>query len=238
MTKTLVYVGIATAFCSMLFAPGVVAQSFFEDFTTMTTAQTGLVPGGETVALPSGNWHAVNASVPLGITGWFGHSTELTPLIDGQFLAANFNATTGSNTINSFFMSPVVFFNNGDTINFFTRSASDDFPDRLRVMWSGQGNSTSIDDFDTVLLSINENLQIGGYPTDWTAFNITISGLLAPTFGRFAFNYNVTDGGPDGINSDFIGIDLVSYTAVPEPSSGLFLLFGLAFSQIMVRRRH
>jgi hypothetical protein len=72
-----------------------------------------------------------------------------------------------------------------------------------------------------VLKSINPNLQpdddptgANGYPAAWTQFTITgADGIPASGSGRIAFRYYVTDGGPDGANSNYIGIDTVSITA-------------------------
>ena len=47
-----------------------------------------------------------------------------------------------------------------------------------------------------------------------------MSGLGAGTTGRFAFHYSVPD---TSINGDYIGIDSVSISAVPEPASILCL---------------
>ena len=77
--------------------------------------------------------------------------------------------------------------------------------------------NTSVGDFTTLLLEVNPNLDVGGYPVVWTQFTITVSGLGAPTSGRFAFRYFVTEGGPDGSNSDYIGVDNVVYTPVVLP---------------------
>jgi hypothetical protein len=45
----------------------------------------------------------------------------------------------------------------------------------------------------------------------WTQYTATISGVGAPTNGRLAFRYFVTDAGASGTNSNFIGIDTVEY---------------------------
>lgn len=62
-----------------------------------------------------------------------------------------------------------------------------------------------------------------------------MSGLAGPTSGRFAFRYFVTDGGPAGANSGRIGIDDVSYTAVPEP--GTLAVLGLGLLAARKRRK-
>lgn len=59
---------------------------------------------------------------------------------------------------------------------------------------------------------MNSTLVANVYPQVWTQYTITFSGLPAPTSGRLAFRYFVTNGGPSGANSDYIGVDNVVYT--------------------------
>lgn len=65
---------------------------------------------------------------------------------------------------------------------------------------------------------MNPSLITGVYPTSWTKFTATVSGLAGPTSGRVAFRYFVTNGGPSGANSDYIGIDEFS---IRRPLSGV-----------------
>ena len=126
----------------------------------------------------------------------------------------NFNNGGGVLNISTFLMSPVLTLNNGDTISFYTRTVPlPQFADRMRLLLSTTGASTTPADFSTVLVSVNESLTLAGYPNAWTQFTVTISGLSGATSGRFAFNYNVPNGGPSGANSDFIGIDTVVYSS-------------------------
>jgi hypothetical protein len=85
-----------------------------------------------------------------------------------------------------------------------------------------------VGDFSTLLLSVNPNLATGiaNYPNTWTQYTATVSGLAGPTSGRFAFRYHVTNGGPNGANSNYIGIDTLSYEAVPEPMTMTVLALG------------
>jgi hypothetical protein len=155
-----------------------------------------------------------------------------------SYLGANFNFTTGANTINAWAMSPTQTFNNGDVIKFWTRTVDvQTFADQLRLKLSLAGASTNASDFTTTLLTVNNAFpNPSGYPNTWTEFTATLSGLGGPTSGRFAFHYDVPDGGPLGSNSDYIGIDTVSYTAVPEPTSAL-VLAGLSLGACFFRRR-
>lgn len=218
------------------------AQSFTESFDTGPAGfigggvgTWGNSAGGDPMAFSSGTWHALNNSVPLGVTGWFNNNIWPPNSGPGQ-LNASFQNTTGVNTIDNYMMSPLLTFNNGDTISFFTRTVTGSgFPDRLHLKLSQNGASTNVADFSTTLVSVNPTLASSTYPEVWTLFNTTISGLGGATSGRFAFNYNVTNGGPSGANSNFIGIDDVAYTAIPEP--GTMIALGLGVAALAARRR-
>lgn len=235
-TRLLTALALVMASCSAT----VCGQSFVEDFALMTqTPASGTGNNGPAnVVLSSGTWVAHNLSTPVGSTGWWGTtSTFIDPQFGGRALSAGFNNVAGNNLINNFFMSPVLTLNNGDTISFITRTfESSDFPDRLSVVLSTNGSSINAADFSTTLVTINPDLTLGGYPNQWTQFDITLSGLASPnTQGRFAFNYNVTSGGPLGDNSNQIAVDLVSYSAIPEPS--VFGLASLAMVGLISTRR-
>ncbi len=218
------------------------AQSFTDGFENAVYSgipvganppPTGNVPGDTVTSVIV--WSAINNSLPLGTTGWFDGNVSVFPANGGaKYVAANFNNTTGTNTVDNWLISDNRTFHNGDTISFFSRtSTTPTFPDRLFLKFSSAGASLALSDFSTTLISINPNLTTTGYPNAWTLFTTTLSGLSgAGVSGRFAFNYNVTGGGPGGANSDYIGIDDVSYTvaAVPEPASMVALSLGaLAF---------
>lgn len=191
------------------------AQSFTEGFDTVTS----------NTATPLPNWTAVNNSAPVGTTGWFQGNIAVFPAQAGaatnSYIGANFNNTTGSGNISNWLIAPVRTFKNGDTISFYTRTGvGSAFPDRLQLRLSTAGASTnvgatdtSVGDFTVLLLDINPTLAAGGYPEAWTQSTATISGLAGPTSGRFAFRYFVTNGGPSGANSNYIGIDTLAYTA-------------------------
>ena len=237
MRKTLMVALVALS--SMAYA-----QTFFESFDTGpagfsngATGTFGNSAGGDAMAFASGTWHALNNSSPLGVLGWFSSNSVFAPNSGTGQLNANFDNTTGgTGTIDNYMMSPVRTFNNGDTISFFTRTPTGSiWPDRTHLKLSLNGASTNVADFSTTLVSVNSGLGGSVYPEVWTLFGATISGLGGPTSGRFAFNYNVTDGGPTGVNSNFIGIDDVTYTAIPEP--GTMIALGLGISALAARRR-
>jgi hypothetical protein len=200
----------------------VLAQGFTESF------ETGLGTGNHATVTPltftTGTWFAHNRSTPIGTTGVFANGGSFSGPTGGgaNYATMSFdNGVSGSapnmNTLNTFLMSPVQTFNNNDTIRFQTRTATNPFfPDRLRVRLSTNGTSTNTADFTTILLTINDGLTTAGYPDTWTEFTATVTGLSGPTAGRFAFHYDVLD---TFTNGDVVGIDLVTYTPVPEPLS-------------------
>jgi hypothetical protein len=230
MKKTLAILGFSALVGSAF------AQSFTENFDVLT----GAVAGASGTITGQQTWQFVNASTGgPGTTSWFQGNTTVFNAQAGPasgYIGANFNNSTGSNAINNFLMSQVRTFNNGDTISFWTRTVGTvTFPDRLILKLSKSGASTNVADFNTTLLTVNPTLTTTGYPSAWTQFTATVSGLSGPTSGRFAFNYNVTNAGPSGANSDYIGIDTAAYTAVPEP--GTMAALGLGAAALLRRRR-
>jgi len=195
------------------------AQAFSEDFNDITS-------------LAGNGWVTANNSVAVGSTGWFqGSPVSASGPFDSYngasnaYIAANYNNTGNTGTISNWLMTPNRTLRNGDVLTFFTRKPSpDSYADRLEFRLSTNGASTnagtgsSVGDFSTLLLSINPNLVLGVYPTTWTQYTVTISGLPAPTSGRMAFRYFVTGAGVSGTNSDYIGIDAVNYTPYVCPA--------------------
>ncbi len=212
--KKLSTIGIRCLLASMLLIGlsfGTKAQVLFnEDFATVSPLPTG--------------WASQNLSNPVGTTTWFQGNNTVFPSQAGAataYIGANFNSTTGAGTISTWLFTPNVTIKNGDVFTFYTRRTTSAFPDRLQVRMSLAGASTnagttetSTGDFSTLLLDINPTLTSTGYPSVWTQYTITISGVAAPTSGRLAFRYFVTNGGPSGANSDYIGIDEVVYNSV------------------------
>lgn len=148
----------------------------------------------------------------------------------GSYISVGYTSTNSSTpaTISNWLFTPTRTYNNGDVISFYTRTAdvSPIFPDRLEVRFSSNGNginvgnsATSVGTFTNVLLTINPNLTTTEYPLEWTQYTIIISGLTAPTNGRIALRYFITDGGAAGNNSNYIGIDSYAYTSSVLPAS-------------------
>lgn len=206
------------------------------------TLKVGVAECRYITTLTGSGWIQQNNSSPVGSDSWFQGNSSVFPAQSGaasSYIGANFNNTLGGGTISNWLITPLLNLQNGDTFSFFTRTVGSPVtPDRLEVRLSTNGGAsagsteTSVGDFSTLLLSINPTLTTTGYPNSWTQYNLTVSGLGAPASGRLAFRYFVTNGG-SGNNSDYIGIDTFSYTAVPTPA----LLPGLIGIGIGVLRK-
>lgn len=197
--------------------------------SVVPTVAFGQFPQGfeaPAAGLPAG-WTSVNASPggPGANPDWqirTDNGGATFPQHSGiGYAFANFNASTGTNPISLYLMSPVVTLENGAVIKFWTRApAGSTFPDRMILTYSLNGASSAVTDFGNhptnvdfhKLLDINPTLAQGVYPGAWTQFTVTISGIAVPTQGRFAFWYYVqTSAGPQGTNSDYIGVDDVEF---------------------------
>lgn len=173
--------------------------------------------------LAGSGWVMQNNSVPVGSSGWFQGNATAFPAFNGAtnaYIGANYNNVNSVGDISNWLVTPNFNLKNGDVITFYTRTTVDNmWADRLQVRMSTNGASTNVGtgsaavgDFTTLLLDINPTLALSTYPMVWTQYTIVISGLSAPTSGRLAFRYFVTNGGLSGTNSDYIGIDNFIYT--------------------------
>lgn len=177
---------------------------------------------------PPTNWTTSNLSTPIGTTSWFqGNPTDAaTPgpfdSYEGatdSYVGCNFNSTTGANTISNWLFTPSVTIQDGDIISFYTRTTDPGatvYPDRLQMrIGSGAAptaptGNTGVGGYTTLAVDVNPNLTTTGYPSVWTLYTYTVTGFPTPTACKIAFRYFVTNGGPTGANSDYIGIDSFS----------------------------
>jgi hypothetical protein len=170
--------------------------------------------------LPGAGWFEQNNSSPIGVIGYFqGNLAVFGPHATAGYLGVNFNSGSGLSTTSNWMVTPVLDLENGREFKFWTRTVdAPAFPDRLQVRMSTAGSSTNVGtsptdvgDFTALLLDINPTYTTTAYPSVWTEYTVTVSGVGSPTQGRIAFRYFAENAGPSGTNSDYIGIDEVSY---------------------------
>ena len=192
------------------------AQSFTEGFDGI-----GSLTGGP----PGGGWFMQNNSSPLGSSSWFQGDTAQFPSYNGasdSYISANSDNAASGGAISDWLVTPNRTFRNGDVLTFYTRNLASG-TDRLEVRMSTNGASTNVGtgatlvgDFLTLLLSVNPTLVTGVYPSTWTQYTITISGLPAPTSGRIGFRYFVPSTAQ--ATASTIGIDQAVYTPYVCPA--------------------
>ena len=212
-------------------APLMPDQSFTEEFETMPSAkEKGWVFLNTSNTLGSTNW---TNPIPPPFPPYSSHSFN-------GYIWADYNSTaSAAGVISNWAISPKTGFQNGDRISFYTRSEivyynkdSTDFVNRMQVRLNINNDGANVGlglgtgDFNIVLLDINpgyKNFSLNAYNADsteayqayphrWTRFEITIAGLSAPAYGRFAFRYFVEDAGNNG-RATSIGIDDVEFTS-------------------------
>jgi len=191
--------------------------------------------------LGASGWVMTNNSNPVGATNWFQGEEFAFPAAPGagagnSYIAAN-NVNAGyAGTISNWLITPEVAMANGEQLNFSLRLLAEGAVDTVQVYYSTAGASSNV---GTTADSTGDFQLLGTYSasatTGWTNNALTLSGLSGATSGRYAFRYLVDD---TSVNGDYIGIDSVSISAVPEPSTALMLLLGLgvvAFSRKKLR---
>lgn len=210
------------------------AQGFTESFDDVST-------------LAGSGWVLQNNSSPVGSAAtWLQGGATLFNAYNGAstayIQASQDNAAAGGD-ISNWLITPNRTFRNGDVLTYYTRSATA-ASDRLEVRLSTNGASTNVGstaagvgDFNTLLAAVNPTMVSFGYPTTWTQYTVTLSGLPAPTSGRIGFRYFVN--AAQQPTSSTVGIDEVQYTPYVCPTLTLSPAtlpnggWGVAYSQTL-----
>ena len=186
---------------------------------------------GTTADFTTNGWQRTNLSNPINPTILWSIPSSVPGTFNGtsnsgsntSFALVNFNSVTAlsSGTISNWLISPIVKIKNGDVVTFYTRIGRNGTPihaDNLELRISSNGLGTinpagsenDLGSFTTLAVSVNPNLDLTSYPLSWTPYSYTVSGIPEETDCKVAFRYFVPNGGPNGINSDLIGIDTFS----------------------------
>ncbi|WP_332877532.1 choice-of-anchor J family PEP-CTERM protein [Massilia sp. S19_KUP03_FR1] len=199
-----------------LLSAGALALALLAPGAQAATGTTVLNEGFDDVNALAG-WSQYNFSEPQG-QGWFQGSAGIFAAqagSAGSYVATNFlGAQDGAGSVDSWLISPLLNLTGTTELSFFTRTAgTPGYRDQLEVRFDA-GFGT----FDTLLATVG---GIEAYPVSWTALTASVN---LEGSGRFAFRYL-----GDASALDYIGVDTVKVmTAVPEPSSWLMLVLGLA----------
>lgn len=198
------------------------SRSFTEDFDTVANLYAkGWVFNNNSRPQGAATWQqGVYAPGKLG--GFDGFPAFSYKASGDEYVFAGFSSGNGTSTLSSWMITPPIEMRNGDKFSFYTRTyTGSTFPDRLQVRINLTDNSadvgfdsTTVGKFTTLLADINPSLTTTGYPQVWTKYEFTISNLPSTLLKRrIAFRYYVPGGGPNGVNSNAIGIDKFEFTA-------------------------
>jgi hypothetical protein len=206
--------GISKVESSGSFVPSNYSPYYSSDIQLFTDDFDG---ANDTTSLKYRGYKIFNMSQPVGTTSWFQGNSTVFSSYNGPatgYVAANYDNTGNTGNINNWLILPKV--NGGlyygDSLILYCRStnaASQNYPDSIRIMYSAPGDSTP---------QASSWVEIGRFrvPNPPVGQNIwTRKGFKAPSFGypgRFAIRYSVVNGGMNGTNSDYIGIDALSIT--------------------------
>lgn len=173
-------------------------------------------------------WVFSNGSVPPGaVSGWYQGFQEAFPAQSGAanaYAASNFNAAQPGGVLDNWLLTPEFSLATTVTVTFWLRSElAPGFSDQVRFGFT-EGGAT-LDDY---LLATSVTAPTGG----WTQYTLTLGSQGSGATGRFAFQHF---GEADSAN--YVGLDTLTITAVPEPSSAMILGLGLAGFAAARRRR-
>lgn len=190
-------------------------------------AQVALAEGFDNVgSLSSAGWQIVNTSPSPGTT-WFQGNSGIFPSASGaadSYAAANFLGTSAaSGPISNWLITPQLMLDATSTVSFAVRVDGDGFLDRVDVLRSTTGTAPG----DFSLIGSYESSTDQGWVNQ--TFGVSLA-AATPTY--IAFRYTIGDVATAG---NYLGVDNVSITAVPEPATTLLL--GLGLAGLIARRR-
>ncbi|WAC73382.1 choice-of-anchor J domain-containing protein [Roseateles sp. SL47] len=176
--------------------------------------------------LTSSGWQILNLSTPAGSTSpWVqGDQTFFTALsgADNSFISSNFNNAGELGNLSSWLITPVFSTATDLVVTFWARAdIVDGYFDQLTFgLVNAAGNPSS--------LVLDTTVTVTG---EWAQYTLNLASLGAGTSGRFAIEYV---GSADLAN--YVGVDNLSVSAVPEPASVALAGLGLV-GLVAVRRR-
>jgi PEP-CTERM motif len=196
--------------------------------SSASLAQTLLSEGFDDISTLAGSgWSQLNLGVFQGSTSFFQGDPFIFTAQSGapnSYIAANFNNATDPGVINSWLITPQFSTAVAGSVSFWARGdIAPGFSDTIAfgMLSSAPGAAPAV--------AAPTFVTAQGA---WTQYTLNFAAAGPGTLGRFAMVYT----GP-AATSNFIGIDTLTVTAVPEPGSWLLMGAGLLAMGASVQRR-
>ena len=186
----------------------------FDDFSVMLTKGwfKSEYSQADTMALASWTPGAYGGTkTDTNFYGFYAYSYQSNPT---EYLYSCVPAAINKTSVSSWLFTPVLVVKNGDSISFYTRGDTTGiYTDRMQVLMDTLGSVnvgnevTSVGSYTDTLFDINPTQAAGGYPTTWTKYEYTFTGLTGSKKIRIGFRHYVFQ----PINARGIGIDLFKF---------------------------
>jgi hypothetical protein len=178
--------------------------------------------------LGAAGWFLQNDSFPAATNDWFQGNSGIFASqsgADGAYIAADFLSAPAGGFIDNLLITPFFSLASDVVLTFWARAdILEGFSDSFAVLAGIVPNGGS----EGVTQVFADTVATGG----WTQYSVTLAAQGAGSMGRFAFEYF---GNAD--TSNYIGIDTVTVTAVPEPGTYVLMAMGLGAIAFARRRR-
>ena len=187
----------------------------FEDFSTLKAKGWLVGEYSEFDTLGITSWTQGDfGPLPKGDTTWYGFTAYSYALSPDEYAYSYTSAIYSNLSISSWLLTPVLSVKNGDKISFYTRGDTTGiYTDRMQVLLNKLASTyighdlNSVGDFTTILYDVNASQAPGGYPTSWTKYEYTFSGISGKINIRIAFRHFVIN----PINARGVGIDVFKF---------------------------
>jgi len=169
-------------------------------------------------------WVATNLSAPAGSTGWFqGSGFQFAAQAGGEdsYAAANFNNGVDGGLIDNWLITPTFSTAQAGVVTVWLKGSID--PGYTDTVKFGFSNGSA----DTASFTTG---SLVAATADWTQYSFSFAAGGAGSVGRFAIEYTGS-----ASNLDYLGVDSLRVSAVPEP--GTWLMFGLGALGLLAARR-
>ena len=190
----------------------VMTTSFTEEFDQYTSVEKGWVIHNSGTDF----WRNGTANECDKNNYCYGFPAYTKTIDDFEYLAV-FPPQSQPLGISSWMLTPVLSVKNGDKIAFYTRTqVNTGFHDKLEIRMNNGtsanvGSSVSdVGSFTKLLFSVNPTNASGTYPSSWTKYEYTFTGITGTVETRIGFRYTV----PAGKKAKNIGVDQFKFEKI------------------------